>query len=133
MQLSRGPQNHLLVPAQVNGRSATFLLDTGTKNSLLQASRAAAFGVHPSGGEVQVGRSTVPAAQINDLRVGGRALGPVEVGLFDPAQFRGPVPGKGGKSADGLLGLDVLRRHRAVINCRTQQLFFQGDPGRRLN
>jgi predicted aspartyl protease len=133
VQLVRGAQNHLVVPVEINGHAATFLLDTGSDISFLQANRATDFGVRPLGTQVQSSGRTFTAGGIEDFRIGGKSLGRTQVGLFNPAQFRGPVPGKGGKAADGLLGLDVLRRYRAVINCRTQQLFIQGDPARRLN
>ncbi len=44
----------------------------------------------------------------------------------------GGVPGQLGKAADGLLGLDLLRRFGAVINCRTREVFFKTDPSARL-
>ena len=34
---------------------------------------------------------------------------------------------------DGLLGLDILSRYDAVINCRTKLVFFKTDQTRRLN
>ncbi|HSH38295.1 MAG TPA: retropepsin-like aspartic protease, partial [Chthoniobacterales bacterium] len=35
----------------------------------------------------------------------------------------------GGRAADGLLGLDLLRRYSAIINCHTRQLFLKTRPG----
>ena len=124
VQLTRGPENHLLIPAQVNGRPANLLLDTGSKINFLQADRAQHFGARPTGGELHSGGRAFPAAAIDELRIGPVTLGAAQVGLFNPAQFRGPVPGKGGKAADGIIGADLLRRYGAIINCRTQQLFF---------
>ena len=124
IQLVRGSQNHLLAPVHVNGRPASFLVDTGSPVTLLQSDRVAQFRVRSTVGEVPVGPRKVPGGRIDELRIGPVSLGAVDVGLISRAQSRGPIPGRGGKSADGLLGLDVLRRYRAVINCRTQQLFL---------
>ena len=34
---------------------------------------------------------------------------------------------------DGVLGLDILFRHKALINCRTNLVFFKVDQARRIN
>ena len=124
VQMTRGPQNHLLVPAQLNGRPADLLLDTGSEINFLQSDRAEAFRAQLTGGELRSARRAFPAAIVNRLRIGPVSFGRTEVALFHPVQFRGPVPGKGGKAADGMIGLQFLRNHGAIINCRTQQLFF---------
>ncbi len=133
VQLIRGPQNHLLVPASVNGHSASFLLDTGENLTFLQNDRVTPLGVQNLGRQTHVGALWFSLGQINRLGLGTVMLSPVEVALYDPAQFRGPVPGKGGRAADGILGLELLQRHGAVINCRTQQLFVQSDSASPLN
>src|SRR5262249_10278086 len=33
----------------------------------------------------------------------------------------------------GVLGLDILYRHKALINCRTKLVFFKVDQARRIN
>ena len=133
VQLIRGSENHLLAPASVNGHPASFLLDTGENLTFLQNDRAAALGAHNLGRQTNVGALWFSLAQIDRLGIGTVMLSPVEVALYDPTQFRGPVPGRGGKAADGILGLDLLQRHGAVINCRTQQLFIQSDTAKRLD
>ena len=34
---------------------------------------------------------------------------------------------------DGVLGLDILLRHKALINCRTKLVFFKVNQARRIN
>jgi predicted aspartyl protease len=34
---------------------------------------------------------------------------------------------------DGIVGLDILFRHKALINCRTKLVFFKVDQARRIN
>ncbi|MFL6568028.1 MAG: aspartyl protease family protein [Chthoniobacterales bacterium] len=125
VQMVRGPENHLLVPATINGHAAGLLLDTASEISFLQQDRAQQFGLDATGGKLKAGETLFPAAAIDNFTCGPSAFGRVEFALFDPKQFRGPVPGKGGKAADGIIGLDLLRRFGAVINCRTQQLYFR--------
>src|SRR5207247_10486745 len=37
--------------------------------------------------------------------------------------------GTGTSHVDGVLGLDILLRHKAVINCRAKLVFFKVDQG----
>ncbi|HSH39113.1 MAG TPA: retropepsin-like aspartic protease, partial [Chthoniobacterales bacterium] len=53
VQMTRGPQNHLLVSAQVNGRPAMFLVDTGADVSFIRRDRAQAFGIAAEETEVR--------------------------------------------------------------------------------
>lgn len=131
--LTRGPQNHLFVQGSVNGEAATFLVDTGAESSFLQADRAERLGVRLSGAEASTGKRSFPVGSANDLRVGRMALGSTTFSIYRAAQLGGPVPGPGGRAADGILGRDVLRRYKAAINCRAQQLFLKGDAARSLN
>jgi predicted aspartyl protease len=39
----------------------------------------------------------------------------------------------GGARVDGLLGLDLLTRHKAIINCRTKLIFFKADQAQRMD
>jgi hypothetical protein len=41
--------------------------------------------------------------------------------------------GTGGGDVDGMLGLDILFRHKALINCRTKLVFFKVDQAQRIN
>jgi len=132
VQMTRGPQNHLLLQMRVNGRPATFLLDTGADLSFFRADRAAAFGIGLTEAQTfRKGRS-FPLGSINDLAAGSANLGATDVALSDASQFRGTAAGPQ-QTVDGVIGLDLLRRHKALINCHTRQLFLRTDPNRRLN
>lgn len=131
--LTRGSQNHLLAPGDVNGRAATFMVDTGAESSFLQTDRAQSFGVRATGTEARTGRRSFPVAAADNLRLGGMSLGAATFSLYRAAQLGGPVPGQRGRAADGMIGRDVLRRYNAVINCRSRQLFLKADAGAPLN
>lgn len=128
--LTRGPQNHLLVAAQVNSRPATFLVDTGADLTFIRRDRAQAFGIAAEASEVRRRGRSFPLGKVGSLSVGPAQLGSTKVALADASQFRGTAPGQ--RAADGVLGLDVLRRHAAIINCHTRQLFLKTRRGARL-
>jgi predicted aspartyl protease len=117
----------------VNGRAATFMVDTGAESSFLQADRAQVFGLRATGTEARTGRRSFPLGTADNLRLGEFPLGPTTFSLYRAAQLGGPVPGQRGRAADGLIGRDLLRRYKAVINCRSRQLFLKADAGARLD
>ncbi len=133
VELTRGSQNHLIMPATVNGRSANFLLDTAIDLSLLQSDRAEKFGLRRLEQYARAAGQVFPVAEASDVSAGPASLGKEAFSLFQPSQLGGPIPGLKGSRADGIMGLQFLRRHQAVINCRTRHLFLNIDPSRRLN
>jgi predicted aspartyl protease len=119
LQLERGSQNHLILRGDVNNHPATFIIDTAAAATFLRADRAGKFGAVASGGELALGPGKSLARASVDLRAGTMDFGKVSIGLADPTQRAGTLP------ADGSIGLDLLRRYKAVINCRTKQIFFK--------
>ena len=132
VQLERGPDNHLLMQVRVNGQPATFFLDTGAKHTFLRADRARELGVRASGRDLREGEERFSSGVV-DLRAGKMHFGETRVALLDTSQLAGALPGLKGRAADGMLGLDVLRRYKTVINCRSKQVFFKSDLTRRLD
>ena len=128
--LTRGPQNHLLAAAQVNGQPAILLVDTGADVSFIRRDRAQAFGIAIQTSEVRRRGRSFPLGSVASLTVGPAQLGSTTVALADASQFGGTAPGQ--RAADGVLGLDLLRRYRAIINCHTRELFLKTRPGAAL-
>ena len=65
---------------------------------------------------------------MQSLIAGNMSFGSSPVVLREASRSRA---GKG--QVDGVLGLEILRRHKAMINCRTRLIFFKVDQSRRLN
>lgn len=123
-----GGLNKMIMQATVNGHRATLIVDTGATLSVFDAARARQFGIVPAGAgsKVQVavlnGRP-YPVGIINDLKAGAMDLGGGPIALFTAGGLAESSP-LGNLDADGIIGTDILRRHKAVINCRTRYIFF---------
>ena len=129
-----GPLNKMIMSARINGQRANLLVDTGSNQVILNAAAAASFGIKPSQGSVgyirftQINGQELPVGFAQNLTAGGMRFGSTLVTLRESRHFdTGDTP------VDGVLGLDVLTRHKAVINCRTKLIFFKVDQSRQMD
>jgi predicted aspartyl protease len=125
------PLNKMIMSVRINGQPANLLVDTGSNQVILDADAAESFGVRPSQRGLRYVRFTrvngqsLPVAFAHSLTASTMSFGSVLVTLR-----------KAGRSdarnehVDGLLGLEILTRYRAIINCRTKLIFFRIDQSR---
>jgi predicted aspartyl protease len=128
------PLNKMIVSARINGQPARLLVDTGSNQIILNAETAASFGIKPSPRGLRYIRYT----QINgeDLPVGyaqSITAGSMNFGSIPVTIRRSPYSDPANANVDGVLGLDLLLRHKAVINFRTKLLFFKVDQTRQTD
>jgi predicted aspartyl protease len=130
--LSRSTGNHLFVEVRVNNRPAWFAVDTGAALSIVDANKAKILGLAKGPGVVQVPKlievndRTVPVAIVDSLYVGTDNLGSGPVALIDLRDFRAKLRDSGHQvTMDGIIGLDILQRYNAIIDCRHQRIYLQ--------
>jgi predicted aspartyl protease len=128
------PLNKMIMPVRINGRRANLLVDTGSNQIILNAAAAASFGVQTSQGglpyiqQTRINGQSLPVGFAQSLIAGGMSFGSTPVTLRKSGDSD-----TGGAPIDGVLGLDVLTRHKAVINCRTKLIFFKVDQARQVD
>jgi predicted aspartyl protease len=139
-----GPMNKMIMSVRINGQPANLLMDTGSNQLILDADAAELFGVRPSQRAQALPRQTfqafryirytqingelLPVGFVQNISAGGMNFGGSLVTLRSSGHSGS---GTGAGHVDGVLGLDILLRHKAVINCRTKFVFFKVDKGRR--
>lgn len=104
--------NRLTTAIYINGRGPyRFLVDTGAERTLIAAEIAADLGL-PRGRKVLVEgitrRQLGVLVEIQSLRMGSLVCPPLEIPVLPRAML----------NVDGYLGLDVLDRHRVIIDFR---------------
>jgi predicted aspartyl protease len=136
VSLSRSTGNHLFVLVRVNKRPAWFAVDTGAALSIVDTEKAKLLGLSLSNRKVRVPRQievnsrVVPVALIGNLQVGSNDLGSGPVALIDLREFRARLRGSGDRvTMDGIIGLDILQRYNAVIDCRDQRIYLDTPGG----
>jgi predicted aspartyl protease len=128
------PLNKMIMSVRINGQHANLLVDTGSNQVILDADAAESFGVRPSQRDLRyiqftrINGQLLPLGFAQSLRAGGMNFGSTLVTLRDSSHSDA-----GDTRVDGVLGLDLLTRHKAVINCRTKLIFFKVDQTRHMD
>ena len=139
-----GPLNKMIMSVRINGQPANLLVDTGASQVILDKDVAESAGVKPFQRALNQVRFSVPSqvftmgSEINGqlLPVGlaqSITAGSMNFGSNPVALRDSPHSGTGAGHVDGVIGLDILRRYKAAINCRTKLVFFKIDQARRIN
>ena len=129
-----GPMNRMIMSVRINGQPASLLLDTGSTQLILDAKAAESFGVTPSQRGLRYIRFTkiqgevLPVGFVQNISAGSMSFGSSLVTLQRSLHAEAAIAG-----LDGVLGLDILLRHKALINCQTRLVFFKVDQARRIN
>jgi predicted aspartyl protease len=134
LPLERSQQNHMLVRAFINGKSALLCVDTGAPVSAIAIERRKHYGLRPI-----PSKSKLPArVQINgafnsvgiarNLRLGVLNLIDAPLVAIDLSSSTRAARLLREEAIDGILGTDILFPTSAVIDCQKQMLIFKLDP-----
>ena len=120
---------HHLVEARLNGKTASFVVDTGANASVLHAPYGADFGLTGTpvgqggaigvGGTLKAGRASIRSLEIRDVTIRRSRI--MTADLSQVVNLLGPI--SGGK-VYGIIGQDVLKEHRAVIDVAKPILYL---------
>jgi predicted aspartyl protease len=131
-----GPMNKMIMSVHINGQPANLLVDTGSNQLILNAEAAELFGVRPSPLGLRYLRFTelqgqlLPVGFLQSISAATMNFGGSLVTL---RRSNHSSSGSGAGHVDGMLGLDILLRYKALINCRTKLVFFKVDEAQRIN
>ena len=120
---------HHLVTARVNGKEGVFVLDTGANMSVIDVDHAAHFGIEAgrgprSGATGFGGARSASQARIDSLSLGGVDVRHRQMVLTDLGALGDALAPLAGGAVHGLIGQDVLKEHRAVIDVERPILYL---------
>jgi predicted aspartyl protease len=134
VRIHYGPLNKMIMPVNINGQPANLLVDTGASHVMLDADAAASFGIKPSQRGLryirfsEINGEELPLGFAQNLTAGSMSFGSTLVTLRNSS-----YSGAGSAHVDGVLGLDILNRYKAVINCRTKLVFFKVNQAHQMH
>jgi predicted aspartyl protease len=135
LPLERSSQNRLLVRAEINGKPARLLVDTGSPLSVVAADRAAHFKMSPVSAKsgilsrLNVNGAFNSISIARSLQLGALKLTDEAMVLIDLARLRKSADDREEQSeSDGILGTDILSPLMAVLDYDRMLLVFKLDP-----
>jgi hypothetical protein len=120
------PGFKLVVPVSINGsKSSWWVVDTGAPACMIDPALANKLSLQTVG-QVHGEGGTFPVATVNSLQIGNFGCNGMPCVAEPLGELkRLSVRGEGGAlEQTGLIGINLLARYGALINCRTEQIFF---------
>lgn len=138
VQTVRTNQLHLFAPVSVNGSKILwFGVDTGAPISLISPGLRRSLSLPTTNsadlGYLRVTTSKTPLALAQSVKSMGMELGPgyfAEVPVAQVMSIERTTQARTPFDKAGIIGMNFLLKHGAVINCRTQQIFFSQNSSK---
>ncbi len=120
---------HHLVDVELNGRKATFVLDTGANKSVLHAGYAEQLGIGEGtavpGAAIGLGGAMkARQVRIERMEIASIPIRQSRVMTADLSQLTNLLGPLSGDTIYGLIGQDVMKEHRAVIDVSRPILYL---------
>lgn len=128
--LRLAPSGHLQCDGFIDGKAVVLVVDSGAPLSAMDAEKAAALGLkitpletHAAG----LGTSTMKHGEtlIGSLKLGDWEARRVYARTIDLKQINAVMTRAGARSADGMLGANLLMECQAVIDFTSRTLFLK--------
>ncbi len=123
---------HHLIEATINGEPGEFVLDTGANMTVIDLSHIGRFGISPGsgavGGAIGVGGGgQARRSSIESFRVGPMQVRQSRVVTADLGQLLRTLGQVSGTTIYGIVGQDVLKEHRAIIDVARPMLYLMEE------
>lgn len=122
---------HIMVKGLIHGKEANFLIDTGASRSVFDPDTIASFIDNPAfekkeGMTAGVGSSDLESAtfHIDTLSIGNLEIREYEAVALDLENIHEMYAKLGLPRIDGIIGGDLLKRHKAIINYKAKKIRF---------
>lgn len=130
VKMYRTATGHFEVEVLLNGIEGRFIVDTGASNTCVSLEREERFGLVSEPTEVKAagaGAIDMEArlSEGNTLKVGRWKKEALPLVLFDLTHVNHALGTQESGPVDGIIGADVLKKGKAVIDYRKKRLFLK--------
>ena len=122
---------HIMLKGTIHGKTANFLIDTGASRSVFDPNTISTFiddlqFEKKEGMTAGVGSSDLESStfQIDEFSLGELEIHDYEAVALDLENIHEMYGELGLSHIDGIVGGDLLKRHKAVINYRSKKVRF---------
>lgn len=128
IQLQALATGHSVVDVHLNGADARFVVDTGAGATVVHGAWALAAGFGEGATQEDAtglgGTQTASLHAVDDLRIGDFDADVREVMVLDLSDVIDALSDKCGVQVHGVVGQDVLQRHRAVLTMEDAAMYL---------
>lgn len=122
--------NHFELHAKINGISGRFILDTGASNTCVGMNKIDYFKLEPEQTEIKAaGAGAIEMetliAKRNQITIGKWHHNRQKIVLFDLTHVNQALESHNAKTVDGIIGADILKKSKAIIDYQKTRLFLK--------
>lgn len=130
IKLHLSKTNHFEIKVTLNGIKGLFILDTGASNSCVGFEAVETFGLKAKNSEIKAAGAgaTDMSTQIskkNKLKIGKWKKDKVALILFNLTHVNTALVSHNSKPVDGIIGADILKKGRAIIDYEKKELYLK--------
>ena len=122
--------NHFELEAKINGVSGRFILDTGASNTCIGFDKIDFFKLTSKESKVKAASAGATDMETlistkNCIEIGSCEFKKVKIVLFDLTHVNTALTNHNAEPVDGIIGADILKKGRAIIDYKSNQLFLK--------
>lgn len=122
--------NHFEIKATINGRKGLFILDTGASSSCVGFEGIETFKLKAEISEIKAAGAgaidmETKMSKKNKVKIGKWKNNKVALVLFNLTHVNTALTNHNSKSVDGIIGADILKKGKAVIDYEKKYLYLK--------
>ncbi len=121
---------HLIGTFELNGQTATLLIDTGASNSCIDQSKTALFNLIAEGDSLPLTgagneKLFAQSSQKSSLAYDDKEIIQIALMLIDMDTINTALKDQGEEAIDGIIGADILHQKKAIIDYHQCCLYLE--------
>ncbi len=125
--------NHFEVVAKINGITGRFIVDTGASNTCVGFDRIDHFNLTSKASKIKAAGAGATNMETlistkNKLEIGGWKKKKLKIVLFDLVHVNEALTTHKALPVEGIIGADVLKKARAIIDYEKNYLYLRPKP-----
>ncbi len=122
--------NHFELTAKLNGKTGRFILDTGASNTCVGFDKIQFFGIETKESEIKAAGAGATNMKTlmstkNSFKIGDWKTKKANIVLFDLVHVNEALISHNAKPVDGIIGADILKKAKAIIDYNKRYLFLK--------
>ena len=120
---------HYLIEAKINGINGEFILDSGASKSCVCITKENKFKLETKKNKIGASSATCEMSNTNISKKNYIMIGKwkykTDLVTFDMSHINNTFNDKGIESIDGIIGADILKKSKAVLDYESNKLFLK--------